>query len=201
MASPHTNVVDHLAHQHTAAARGSRPGNPLEPFRSSQQHLARDELPQQRHDSRAAPSPAPPRYTGPHSARPDHRSSSAPPGPRPAGSRNCNRAHPPSRHLLAPRSPDKSTTAQIEPGSARPPPPAAAPRPRRRGPQRPAAPPVAAADGAQGRRPGFLPPCRRRPTRAGHPDGEELGPTSPPLKMRPAATAARAGGSGGRGAA
>nr|XP_051209204.1 formin-like protein 5 [Lolium perenne] len=51
-------------------------------------------------------------------------------------------------------------------------------------------PPAAAADETPWPPPGFLPPLRRRPTRAGHLDGNELGPPSPPLEMRPAATAA-----------
>nr|XP_051229351.1 uncharacterized protein LOC127347175 [Lolium perenne] len=94
----------------------SRPGTLAEPFRSSQQHLARDELPQQRHGAQTAPSPAPPRHTGPHSARPDHPSSSAPPWPPPPATTNCHRAHPPSHHLPAPRSPDNQPRPRSGPG-------------------------------------------------------------------------------------
>nr|XP_051202584.1 uncharacterized protein LOC127316214 [Lolium perenne] len=194
-ASPQTIAVDHLAHQYSAAARGSRPGTPPEPFRSSQQHLARDELPQQRHDAQTAPSPAPPRHTAP--ARTTRAAARLQGRPPPATS-NRRRAHRPSHHLLAPRSPDNQPRPRSGPG--RPARRHLLPRHGHAAAARSAQPhhPPPQQTGTQGRRPGFLPPSRRHPTRAGHPD-EDLGPTSPPLKMRPAATAARAGGSGGRG--
>nr|XP_051208712.1 uncharacterized protein LOC127325921 [Lolium perenne] len=110
--------------------------------------------------------------------------------PRPAG----HSTHPPPQHSTcdARRGPDRARVG---------PPAPATPQPPTTAPPRPAVPihlsPPAAADEAPGPPPRLPLPVRRRPTRAGLSDEGARDP-SPPLEMRPAATAARAGGSGGR---